>query len=150
MSTAQALNEFMLTMERRFAAPIEQVYDAWLSKQALEAWFSPSPEMAVRVDLIEPEVGGRYSIFMDDPDCDAHHVSGEYVSIDRPRQLVFTWSWDTAPEAISLVTLSFRAEGEATVMTLLHEKLPSQEARDQHEEGWVACIERLVTLVEAG
>ncbi len=46
-----------------------------------------------------------------------------------------------------LVTVDLSEDGDGTGMKLLHEKLPSEASRDQHNEGWMGCIARLVALV---
>jgi uncharacterized protein YndB with AHSA1/START domain len=56
---------------------------------------------------------------------------------------VFTWAWKTTPERESLVTITFKADGGGTLMTLTHEQFFDEEARDRHQYGWNGALEKL-------
>jgi len=78
---------------RRFSVPAERVFDAWLDVTLLGRWmFGPAvrDEKIVRLGL-EPKVGGKFSFVVDRQGTEVEHV-GEYLEIDRPRLLVFTWA----------------------------------------------------------
>ena len=69
----------------------------------------------------------------------AHDVGGVYREFVANEKLVFTWAWDTAApdEHESLVTVTFKPDGDGTLLTLTHEQLFDDEARDGHEKGWI-------------
>ncbi len=76
----------------RFSVSAERVFDAWLDVTLLGRWmFGPSvrDEKIVRLEL-DPKVGGKFSFVVDRQGTAVEHV-GEYLEIDRPRLLVFTW-----------------------------------------------------------
>jgi uncharacterized protein YndB with AHSA1/START domain len=77
---------------RRFDAPAERVFDAWLKPDMASQWLFTSPEareMAGRRYEIDARVGGSYTIVnrMHGQEVEG---TGEYLAIDRPRRLVFT------------------------------------------------------------
>ncbi len=77
----------------RFSVSAERVFDAWLDVTLLGRWmFGPSvrDERIVRIGL-EPKVGGKFSFVVDRQGSEVEHV-GEYLEIERPRLLVFTWA----------------------------------------------------------
>ena len=39
--------------------------------------------------------GGRYRLSMRDPSGVVRSVGGEYVEVDPPRRLVYTWTWES-------------------------------------------------------
>ncbi|HWA26406.1 MAG TPA: SRPBCC family protein [Lacunisphaera sp.] len=101
-------------ISHRFNAPAERVYLAWLDPQSLGRWmFGPAVrnERIVRLGL-EPRVGGRFSFVVDRQGTEVDHV-GEYLELDRPHLLVFTWGTrDTLPASSRVVVeIVPRAEG---------------------------------------
>jgi uncharacterized protein YndB with AHSA1/START domain len=74
-------------------------------------------------------------------------VTGEFVAIDRPRRLVFTWrdtDWaDSEPDSVVTVLLEPRGN-DATEMRILHESLPPG-AVDGYGPGWASVARQLET-----
>ncbi|MGB9397972.1 MAG: SRPBCC domain-containing protein, partial [Pseudolabrys sp.] len=70
-------------------------------------------------------------------------VSGVYREVIPNEKLVFTWGWKSTPERESLVTLTFKRDGDGTIMTLLHEQFFDTDARDRHQGGWSSAMEKL-------
>ncbi len=130
-----------LTIKRRFAAPPEKVYAAWSDPEKMSHWMGPVGTQRVEAEC-DLRVGGRYAIKMVMSD-DEHDVSGVYREIVPNEKLVFTWAWKTMPERQSLVTVTFRKDGNGTIMTLLHERFFDEEARDRHNAGWTGTMDRL-------
>jgi uncharacterized protein YndB with AHSA1/START domain len=63
---------------------------------------------------------------------------------------VFTWSWDPAPgdePRESLVTVLLKPDDGGTLLTVIHERLPDEEARAGHEGGWNGALDKLEKLV---
>jgi uncharacterized protein YndB with AHSA1/START domain len=61
---------------------------------------------------------------------------------------VFTWQWDgdDDPEGeddASLVTLELAPSLRGTTLSLTHERLSGEPARDRYAQGWRDCLERL-------
>ena len=74
---------------RRFRASAEEVFDAWLDPALVREWFGPGLGEMTRVD-IDARVGGTFWLVQRRAAGDAVHT-GEYLEIDPPRRLVFTW-----------------------------------------------------------
>ena len=88
--------------------PPEVVFDAWLDvRLAARFLFSTDTGEMVRCD-IDPRVGGRFVMTDRRTDGDVEHT-GEYLVIDRPRQLVFTFGIPAASPSFDIVTLDFTA-----------------------------------------
>ncbi len=144
MANADAATVPALQLTRRFAAPRETVFRAWTDPNELAQWFGPKDIEArdVKIDL---RSGGSYSLNMHDTDG-IYPLSGVYREVTPPERLVFTWVWGHGDiEGIEmLVTLDFQeARDGGTLLTLTHERLPSQNARDRHEEGWTSTLDCL-------
>jgi uncharacterized protein YndB with AHSA1/START domain len=132
-----------LTLRRHYPAPIEKVYRAWTDPEALKLWFGPEDEGRILVAETNLEVGGRYRIVMEMADGEQHRVGGVYREVVPNEKLSFTWAWESTPERESIVTIMLKKAGGGTDMTLTPEQFFDEAARDRHEHGWTAVLERL-------
>ena len=133
-----------LTVKRTIPAPRKDVFEAWLSPEALTEFIRPMPEMSVPKVEVDARVGGEFLIVMQAGDEEMPH-RGEYRTIDRYDRLAFTW---ISPATIpgSLVTIDFVEIGPTeTELTLHHEGFPTEEMRGNHEGGWTGILETLGT-----
>jgi uncharacterized protein YndB with AHSA1/START domain len=131
-----------LTIKRRFNASPAKVFAAWTDPEKVKHWMGPG---AVEVQSAESDArtGGRYRWVMKSPDGEIHDVSGTYREVIPSEKLVFTWAWKTTPERESLVTLTFKPDGEGTLFTMLHEQFFDEDARDRHNQGWTGAMDKL-------
>ena len=130
-------------VRRVLPAPPDIVYDEWLDPVGMAEWMCPRPARAVKIAL-EPLVGGSLHIDIEDSGSSLY-VTGQYVELDRPRRLRFTWSCSAwaDPSAQSVVTVSLEDHGaDQTMMTIEHEQLPPEET-DSHRRGWPAVAVQL-------
>lgn len=141
MTTATAIENFSLTMNRSFNCTKQQVYDAWTNQAALTKWFAPAKDFTTIVHKLELNIGGKYHIEMIEPTGVSHVIHGEYVALNPFDQIVFTWKWESDEEQVnSLVTIDLNENDGVTDMVLTHEKLASQDSVDLHTEGWTGCL----------
>jgi uncharacterized protein YndB with AHSA1/START domain len=136
-------------VRRLLPARPDVVYDEWLDPGALSDWMCPRPARCRNVES-DPRVGGRLRIDIEDEGVE-FSVSGQYLVLDRPRQLSFSWSCTTWPDpsirSVVNVLLEPR-ENEQTLMTIEHSLLPP-ELVDQHEHGWTVIAEQLAAELAA-
>ncbi len=126
-----------LTINRTLAFPVDRVWRAMTDPAALAAWFWPQRfAPTAEVDL---RVGGRYRI---DGPAVGMAVSGEYVAVEPPHRLVFTWTWAGETEE-TLVTVDLRATDGGTELSLTHERFADDESAKNHAQGWDDCLDRL-------
>jgi len=111
-------------------------------------WMGPRDVKAVRAEG-DPNKGGRYRWVMKSPDGEEHDVSGVYREVVPNEKLVFTWAWKTMPERESLVTLTFKPDGDGTLFTLHHEQFFDEDARDRHNNGWTGAMDKLDKFLSA-
>jgi uncharacterized protein YndB with AHSA1/START domain len=71
---------------------------------------------------------------------------GEYLVIERPTRLVFTWR--SEPAGDTLVAVEFtRVTNQRTRVMLTHERFATGEQRDLHRGGWTAVLETLARVI---
>lgn len=137
-----------LRIERTFAAPPERVFAAWTEPAVLHRWFAAGPDWTSTEVDVDLRVGGRYRLTMCGPDAVARTVVGEYLQVDPPHRLAYTWMWEQsdgpAVGVRTVVTVEFRAVGAGTSVVLTQSGFPSADLRDQHGVGWRACMDNLV------
>ena len=122
-----------LEISRRFDAPPERVFDAWLGVEWGQ-WLPPAGA-SCQVTAIEPRAGGRYRVTMSMPDGRVVEGSGIYREVVRPSRLVFTWFADYNRQE-TLITVTFRPDGAGTVMSFRQDGFPTSELRDRYHTGW--------------
>jgi uncharacterized protein YndB with AHSA1/START domain len=133
-----------LTLKRRLNAPPAKVYAAWTDPEKIARWFGPSQVVAgsVRAD-IDARIGGRYRISFKMQDGEHHEVAGVYREMVPNQRLTFSWAWHSTPERESQVTVLLKPDGDGTLLTLHHEQLFDEAARDGHESGWTGTLDKL-------
>jgi uncharacterized protein YndB with AHSA1/START domain len=82
---------------------------------------------------------------------------GEFVELDAPRRLVFTWGWEPGEKTMSSVApgtstieIELVPSGAGTTLRFSHTGLPSEEAAQSHAHGWDHYLARLVTVAAGG
>jgi len=131
-----------LTLKRRLNAPPAKVYAAWTDPTQIKRWFGPT-QVETLSAAADVRVDGRYRIVMRGSDGEEHDVSGVYREVVPNEKLVFTWAWRTTPERESLVTVTLKADGSGTILTLTHEQFFDEPARDRHQSGWTGALNKL-------
>lgn len=134
------VSENAVALARRFAAPVETVFDAWLDPAKLRHFLCPGSSVLGRVE-VDPRVGGDFLIEMVDDGRAVPH-RGCYEAIERPRRLVFTWN-SPFTEGDSLVSLDFAPRGDGTLLTLRQERLPDARRAGMHTWGWSSALTKL-------
>jgi uncharacterized protein YndB with AHSA1/START domain len=126
-------------IRRRLPAPIAEVFRWWTEPERVREWMSPTGSVEAEVDL---RVGGAFRIVMSGHGQVIEHV-GQYLEIDAPRRLVFTWASVFTGAEPSLVTVELEPEGDgATQLRIVHAQLPD-DAAASHRDGWGAMADRL-------
>ena len=136
-----------LTFKRRLHASPEKVYAAWTEPEEIIRWFGRADAKAGSFEAdIDARVGGRFRVSFSTA-AEDYEVGGVYREVVPNRKLVFSWAWHSTPERESLVTVEIKPDGDGTLLTLTHEQLFDQAARDGHERGWLGALDKLEKLL---
>ena len=60
---------------------------------------------------------------------------------------MFTWRLEPGNAPVEQVTVQFEARGSATEVIIVHERIASEQAREQHQLGWQGCLTGLSAYV---
>ena len=147
MRAAPAAVKPSLTLQRQLNASPDRVYTAWTDPEKIARWFGPAvvdqDTVKARLDV---RVGGSFQVSFKTDDGAYHEVGGVYREVVPNKKLVFSWAWHTTPERESLVTVTIKAEGRHTLLTLLHEQLFDDAAKTGHTRGWTGSLDKLEAM----
>jgi uncharacterized protein YndB with AHSA1/START domain len=119
-----------VTVERTIPAPLEQVYDAWLNpKIPGTPW-----QMAEKV-VLEAKVDG---LFFWSIRGTSHY--GRFMEMQRPGKMRYSWMSPNTAGLDSTVTVTFKKQGNETLMTLVHAGLPDTNQGKGHGKGWTMFL----------
>ena len=138
-------------LERTIAAPRDTVFDAWLTADVLKRWWPAGSDWETPIAEVDARVGGKLRLVMRSPDGEEFGPTGEFMEIERPERLVYSWTWDGhgAHEGTNLVEVEFRdLRNGGTLVVLTKRGLLDEEARRAHREGWQASHDNLARVHE--
>jgi len=136
--------ERVLRIERTFGAPIERVFEAWTSEEVLRRWLHGVPGWETPTAEVDLRVGGTIRIVMRDPSDGAEAgATGEYMLVEPPSRLVFTWVWDADPGRPQLIELEFAEQAGRTFVRMTNSAIPTDGRRTDQERGWYMCYDNL-------
>ncbi|MDV3126410.1 SRPBCC domain-containing protein [Mycobacterium sp. 21AC1] len=135
-------------VQRIMPATPDIVFDQWLDPESLADWMCPRPDRCVAI-TVEPHVGGVVRFDVDHSGTSVL-ITGQFLAIERPRLLRFTWSnsnW-TDPTLVSVVNVAFEPAGdEETLMSIEHSLLPPYEF-DNFHNGWIRTADQLAAVLQ--
>lgn len=126
-------------MRRRVAATPERLFEAWTRAEEIRKWWGPQNVkcIAAEVDL---RVGGVYRIANQFPDGTILWISGEFLTVERPHRLEYTWRVGSADAPLERVTVQFVCSGAYTEIIVTHAHIADEPNRSRHEQGWQGCL----------
>jgi uncharacterized protein YndB with AHSA1/START domain len=140
----------VLRIERTFDAPVERVFEAWTSQEVLRRWLYGMPGWETPTAEVDLRVGGRIRIVMRDPaDGTEAGATGEYLVVEPPQRLVFTWVWDDQPDHPQLIELEFSELQGRTAVLMTNSAIPTDGRLMSQERGWNVCYDNLERLLAA-
>ncbi len=143
--TTKTTDKTSLEIKRFINAPRARVYAAWTDPAQLKEWWGPE-SVRTRNFAADVRVGGKYRWDLINQEDEEMSVFGEYRELVPGKKIVFTWKWDDDDvweRHNSIVTVELLDRDGGTELILRHEKLPSEESRDRHNEGWNSVLDRL-------
>jgi uncharacterized protein YndB with AHSA1/START domain len=134
----------IVRVTRHIPFSAERVFDAWLDPKFASKWlFTTWAGRIVRAE-VDARVGGRF-LFTDRRNGEDIEHTGEYLEIQRPTRLVFTFGVPKYVPTFDRVSIDIVPKGDnACELTLTHEMTPeSRDWASRTESGWSAIVEGL-------
>ena len=145
--------DYSLFIERKFSAPIDEVWEAWTDPEILVQWFGPRDWPAVKVTQDVTKDGVWQAILRNDSDEELV-VGGRYLLLQEPDLLSFTFQWQSdnhedGPGVETLVEIKLSSCENGTLMKFKQSKLATEESASGHTDGWGSTFDRLQDLFAA-
>ena len=140
--------ELDLSMTRLLPAGRAHVFEALTDPDRLAIWWGPKGFTAPSVE-VDLRAGGRYRIAMQPPGGDLFHLSGEFIEVDPPGRLAYTFRWEPPdPDDLeTVVSISLRDLGDSTELVLTQRAFATEARRALHDQGWTDSLDRLEELM---
>ncbi|TGN18142.1 SRPBCC family protein [Leptospira idonii] len=146
------MTALILKVEKKINADSTRLFRAWLKPDDFAKWFLAEDTIGFESVRIDPRPGGQFQINMLLNGQVLPH-SGEYITIEEPNKLVFTWKSHMTDERDTLVTVLFQElpptinkdnlPKPQTLITLTHERLTEDFQIKEHSRGWTNILEGL-------
>jgi uncharacterized protein YndB with AHSA1/START domain len=129
-----------LVVRRFIPVPRERVFAAWLDPASLAQWMRPRGMTDATVQ-VDPRIGGKFRIVMVQGPEEFEHT-GEYLTIEPPARLSFTWISRATDLRTTEVTIEFLERPGGTELVLTHRRLPPMQV-ESHRSGWSDVLRNL-------
>ena len=139
MNTATSTTVYERTLA--IDASPETVWEFFVDPERAKRW------MGIDMDL-DPQPGGVYRCQV----IPGNTALGEFVEVDRPNRIVFTWGWDgnaNEPPGSSTVEIELTPVEGGTNVRFQHQ-LVTAEAAASHKVGWDHYLPRLEIAAAGG
>lgn len=141
-----AVSEDTVVQEITIRGSAERIFTALTDPRQLATWWGVEGRFQARQAECDVRPGGKWRMSVEAPIGSGRFtvVSGEYVTIDRPHLLVYTWLRENFPE--SVVRWDLEESGGETRVRLTHSGLTPEAARVH--TGWPMILSMLKAYVE--
>jgi uncharacterized protein YndB with AHSA1/START domain len=130
--------------EIEIAASPETIWELLTQEDEAVKWMGQSASFDLRP-------GGTYRVEV----IPGNTARGEFVEIDPPHRLVYTWGWEpgspsTVAAGSSTIEFELTPHQGGTLLRFRHSDLPSTDAAESHSHGWDHYLSRLTLLASGG
>lgn len=132
-----------VVVTHRYAASPERVFDAFLDVTVARRFLFATATGEMITAEADPRVGGGFTFTERRPEMgEVRHV-GEYLEIDRPRRLVFTFGVPQFDPGMTTVAIDIAPDGDGCRLTLTNDGVPP-EYLEGNREGWSRILDGLL------
>ena len=145
-SADQASNSESLRIRRFVPASPDRVFRAWTEPDEIKKWWGPKGVRCLSAEF-DLRVGGQYRIENGLSDGSVLWISGNFEVIEGPHLLIYTWVVENESPTTERVVVQFEQHDLGTNVTVTHERIATTTSSEQHQRGWIECIDGLVDFL---
>ncbi len=131
-----------VTVTRKIPATPAEVFDSWIDRD-----HPGGPWFGMKHVILNPVVDGLFYHAVDHQGKTWPHY-GRFITLDRPNKIEHTWMSEATKGHESVVTITLKADGNDTEITLNHSGIPDDEMGRSHEGGWTWILSMLAQRFE--
>ena len=151
----------VVTMTRRFRAPLADLWGLWTTARGIERWWGP-PGFGVTVQSIDLRTGGvlRYTMSAQAPEMVAYMQANgmpvdtkaeiTYAEVTPLRRLAYSHLVDFVPGVApyhTALAVEFSAQGEEAEMCLTFQRMHDAEWSERQRMGWQLELDKLEAVL---
>jgi uncharacterized protein YndB with AHSA1/START domain len=140
----------VVTLEIFIAAPRERIYQAITDPAQATQWWGRKDQYYFNHFDMDVRVGGKWSASGTSPKLGDLAVGGEFLELDPPARLAYSWSSSWMP-AVTKVLWELDSQDNGTLVRLTHSGFAGNvQAVQGHSVGWSAVFTWLQAFAEKG
>ena len=139
-----------IVSEIHIAAQPERVFQALVDPQQVPQWWGQNGVYRCTEFNSDLRIGGKWSSSGVGPDGGKFEVTGEYLEVDPPRLLVYTWIASWTGEAKTTVRWDLIPTNQGTLLRIRHSGLAAYPDIAQSYRGWPRMLGWVQALLERG
>ena len=123
----------------------QRVFEAMTDPKQVAQWWGPKGFTCPEITL-DAKVGGAYRIAMQPPEGELFHLSGEFLEVEPPSRLAYTFRWEPPDpdDRETVARLVLHARDGVTEVALTQGRFATDARRELHKAGWTDTFARLV------
>ena len=149
-SSGSASDADAVVSEIHIAAPPERVFQALVDPAHVPEWWGQSGVYRCTSFASDLRPGGKWRSAGLGPDGSPFEVSGQYVEIDRPHLLVYTWIASWTGDVQTMVRWELEPTATGTLVRIRHSGLAAHPELGRSYSGWPRMLGWLRAFLELG
>jgi 7-cyano-7-deazaguanine reductase len=135
-------------LHHRFLFPCETVYDAFLDEKIAAQFLFATPGGQMVHTEIDARVGGDFTVIERRNGVDVMHI-GEYLEMDRPKRLVFSFFVPMHSSESTTITIDFVWKNTSVCDVMLRQAAVLSERADETLVGWKEILKAGDAVLQA-
>ena len=139
-----------IVSEIYIAAPPERIFQALVEPQRVVQWWGQAGIYRCREFEGDLRPGGKWRSAGDGGDGDPFTVTGEYLEVDAPRVLAYSWVASWTGDIKTIVRWELQPTNNGTLVRIRHSGLAAHPEVAQSYRGWPRMLSWLQAFIEKG
>ncbi len=140
----------VLISEIEIAAPPERVFQALIDPQQVLLWWGQAGMYRCTEFTADARPGGKWRSSGQGMDGGSFNVFGEYLEVDPPRVLAYSWTASWTGDAKTTVRWELEPTPRGTLVRIRHIGLASRPELAQSYRGWPMILGWIRSYIEKG
>jgi uncharacterized protein YndB with AHSA1/START domain len=150
VSNSMTSDNDALVSEIQITAPPERVFQALTDPKQVEKWWGREGVYRCTEFVAAVQAGGKWRSSGIGPDGGPFEIHGEYLEVDPPCVLAYTWIASWTGEVQTTVRWELEPSVHGTLLRIRHSGLAAHPELAQSYRGWPNILEWLRAYLESG